>query len=229
MVANAGADEDVFLILPATCVQEVVRGLNHLLGLDPAPRRLDVAESIFLLPVLTLAHPRRAGGLILSLDQAVQGSERMLSICPNRNGGGHHFAKCRSVNVDMDDTASPIQPSCLCLRCVLVHHACGTVIKPAPHSDDTIGILDGKVGVGGTMHSKHMHGKRVSFIVDTHCMNGRCHWRIGLLHHLAQDVRAMIGALADVEDRLLCLVDEICRLLDLRHVHHGWCVTRVQR
>mmetsp|Transcript_39471 Transcript_39471/g.78572 ORF Transcript_39471/g.78572 Transcript_39471/m.78572 type:complete len:247 (-) Transcript_39471:28-768(-) len=57
-------------------------------------------------------------------------------------------------------------------------------------------------------------------------MDRRRHGDVCLVSDLLQNIRAVVGALANVQDRFLRLVDQTGRALDVGHVHHGRGVPR---
>mmetsp|Transcript_159408 Transcript_159408/g.487769 ORF Transcript_159408/g.487769 Transcript_159408/m.487769 type:complete len:389 (-) Transcript_159408:659-1825(-) len=229
MVPHASANENVSVVHHALLVEESVGSLNDLLRLDHAVRGLDVAEGVVFLPLLALRLPLLPCGVLRRLDEPLHGLEGMLCVGPDGHGGLHHLPEGSLVDVDVDDAARALPLRHPRLRGVLVHDAGGAVIETAPYGYDAVRVLDGKVGVRGSVHAQHVHGQRVPLVEDAHAMDGGCDGDLRLGRDSPQDVWAVGRALAHIEDGALGLVDDLCRPLDALHVHHGWGVDRGQR
>mmetsp|Transcript_64611 Transcript_64611/g.192486 ORF Transcript_64611/g.192486 Transcript_64611/m.192486 type:complete len:564 (-) Transcript_64611:12-1703(-) len=228
VVPHACADKDLAVVHPAALVEEGVRGLDDLLGLDHAVWGLDVAEGMVLLPLHALLLPCLALGDLWRRDEPLHGLQSMLSVGPDGHGGLHNLPEGCLVDVDVDDAAHAIPLRHPCLWRVLVHDAGGAVVEAAPDRDDAVCVLDCKVCVRGPVHAEHVHGERVPLVEDAHPVDSGGHRDLRLCCHLAQDVWTMARPLADVEDGALRTVDYVHRLLDALHVNHGRGISRCQ-
>mmetsp|Transcript_3959 Transcript_3959/g.8160 ORF Transcript_3959/g.8160 Transcript_3959/m.8160 type:complete len:257 (-) Transcript_3959:758-1528(-) len=221
MVPYSSGHKDVFVVHPAALMQVVIRGLEHLLHLNLAPWRFHIAEGVVLLPFLALLQPLVPEVIWRCLDKALHGLQGMLGVCPDGDGGRHHLAKATFVDVDVDDAASALSLRRSGLWSVLVHDTCGAIVEAAAYGDDAIRILNREVGICRPVHPQHVQRQRVPLVEDAHAMNGGRHRYTSLPRNRSQNFGAMTGALPDVEDGPPGLVDELDRLLDGGHIHHG--------
>mmetsp|Transcript_124905 Transcript_124905/g.233544 ORF Transcript_124905/g.233544 Transcript_124905/m.233544 type:complete len:210 (+) Transcript_124905:733-1362(+) len=204
-------------------MQKLVHGLYDLLHLYHAFRGSHIVKSVCLLPLLALLEPLLP--LTIGFLYVIfHGLKSMLAIRPNLDCGIYHLAKTILVDVYVDDATGARYSSSLCLRSILVDYPCGAIIKSATYSNDEVRLLNGKVGVCRPVHTKHVQGKWISLVKNTHAMDRGSHGNLCLFCDLAQNIRAMACTLPNVEDRALRLVDEFTRLSHGLHIYHGWRV-----
>mmetsp|Transcript_44834 Transcript_44834/g.100721 ORF Transcript_44834/g.100721 Transcript_44834/m.100721 type:complete len:454 (-) Transcript_44834:687-2048(-) len=228
VVAHTRTVEYLLLVHPPLLVDEVVRGLDDLLRLDFATGGFDIAECVVLLPLLALLDPLSTVSAFRRVDAPLHGLECMRGVGPDGDSRRQHLAEAALVDVDMDDAAGALRLRGLGLWRILRHDAGGAVIEAAAYGDDAVGVLDGKVGVGSPVHAEHVEGERVTLVEDAHAVDGGCHRDLGLVSDARQDLGAVAGALANVQDGALGAVDEVDRLLDDCHVHHRRGINRTQ-
>mmetsp|Transcript_67506 Transcript_67506/g.106922 ORF Transcript_67506/g.106922 Transcript_67506/m.106922 type:complete len:276 (-) Transcript_67506:324-1151(-) len=107
---------------------------------------------------------------------------------------------------------------------ILVDNACGAVVKPASDRHNAISILNREVGIGGPVHAEHVHGERVALVEDAHAMDRGSHRNLRLLCYLSHQLMAIAATLANVQDRVLGLVDESASLPNRFHIKHRWSI-----
>mmetsp|Transcript_100748 Transcript_100748/g.280624 ORF Transcript_100748/g.280624 Transcript_100748/m.280624 type:complete len:320 (-) Transcript_100748:447-1406(-) len=220
MVPHACADEDLAIVHPSLLVEEGVCGLDDLLRLDLAVGCPDVPKCVVPLPLLALPLPLLAARALRGLDEPLQGLQRVLRVRPDGHGRLHDLPEAVLVDVDVHDATGAVSLRRSGLRRVLVHDTGCSVIEAASNGDDAVRILDREVRVRRTVHSEHVQGQRVPLVEDPHAVNRRSYWDLRLRRHPPEHFGAVPRTLANIEDRPLRSVDDVCRHLDALLVHH---------
>lgn len=215
MLADTGGDVGVLL----AALGELAELLNEGLGLDQtgALGALVVGKGPLGLPLVDLAEPLLAIGHGLGVNLGDEELDVGGNITLDSLGSLDDLVNVLGKNLEVDDTTTTLGSGSLSSGSELVKVKGDTVIETSTKTDDQIGLLDGHVGVGGTVHTEHVKRLFIELIESTETVEGGGDGDRGLLGKGAEERRTALGldnTVAGVDDGLLGDVDELGNTLD---------------
>ena len=204
LVLADACDED------APSVHGVGERLDDVLG-QQLVGLTDAVGWVLLTELLDSLHPGGVGGL---LHLQVQVVEHQPQVAHNGHRHLHVLPYLRGVHVHVDDLGVGREGA---------EAAGDTVVEPHPEGDEQVRLLDGQVGVGHAVHSRHPHVKEVLRRERAEAQESSDDGYLGLLGQLLQ---LLVGAgdgdsVPRQDDRPLGLGYELCGALYLGRVPLG--------
>ena len=215
MLADTGGDVGGVL----AALGELAELLNEGLGLDQtgALSALVVGKRPLSLPGVDLVEPLLAIGHGLSLNLGNEELDVSGNITLDSLGGLDNLVDVLGENLEVDDTTTALVSGSLGGRSELVEVAGDTIVKTTTKADNQIGLLDGLVGVGGTVHTEHVEGLVVELIERTETVESGGNGDRSLLGESAEELRTALGlddTVTGIDDGLLGDVDELGNTVD---------------
>lgn len=215
MLADTGGDVGVVL----AALDELAELLDEGLRLDQtgALGALVVGKGPLGLPLVDLAEPLLAIGHGLGLNLGNEELDVGGNITLDSLGSLDDLVDVLGKNLEVDDTTTTLGGGSLGSGSKLVEVKGDTVVETATKADDQIGLLDGHVGVSGTVHTEHVERLLVELIESTETVEGGGNGDRGLLRESAEELRTALGldnTVAGIDDGLLGDVDELGDTVD---------------
>lgn len=209
MLADTGGDVGGIL----AALGELAELLDEGLGLDQtgALGALVVGKGPLGLPRVDLVEPLLAIGDGLGLNLGNEELDVGGNITLDSLGSLDDLVDVLGENLEVDDTTTALVGGSLGGRSELVEVKGDTIVETATKADDQIGLLDGLVGVSGTVHTEHVKGLLVKLIESTETVESGGDGDRSLLGESAEELRAALGldnTMAGIDDGFLGDVDE---------------------